>query len=74
MANPEYGAKDAILERRANANYKDGYGVPDDSLPNPRTLSNRIAKVKNVTEFDPNNVTALTVFFGQFVDHDLDLT
>lgn len=52
------------------------FGTPPPSLPNPRTVSNLI--VRNIPEETsiPNslNLSDLTWIFGQFVDHEVDLT
>ena len=72
LANPLYGSKDSILERRAPAFYRDGIGEPADFLPNARSISNQVGGQPPI--FHRDNGTTAFVFFGQFLDHDLDLT
>lgn len=81
--NPDYPGRGASFTslRRLEKNdpaYKDGKNQPSGSNINPRAISNALCK--NCTdnrEDDTSNrdyLTDLFVFFGQFVDHDLDLS
>ncbi|MEO0933594.1 MAG: peroxidase family protein, partial [Cyanobacteria bacterium J06641_2] len=76
---PEYGAatneaNDTALTNIAPLAYSDGFSTPNgQSRPNPRTISNAISKQERDI-LDPNGLTNLTTFFGQFLDHDLSLT
>lgn len=72
--HPNWGATDQELIRLTWADYGDGFSTPagQDRL-SARTISNIIAAVE---EAKPNNrqLTDLTWLWGQFIDHDLDLT
>ncbi|MDJ0676306.1 MAG: peroxidase family protein [Calothrix sp. MO_167.B42] len=78
--NPNYGTPGTQLIRLADPAYEDGISIPrggdgNSSLPNPRTISNKV--VAQLEEEDRPNITNTTnmVFqWGQFVDHDIDLT
>ena len=72
LAHPLYGSKDILLERRAPAFYRDGIGEPADFLPNARSISNQVGGQTPILSRD--NGTMAFVFFGQFLDHDIDLT
>lgn len=74
LQNPEYGAVDAPLTNIAPLAYSDGFSTPNgQNRPNPRTISNAISQQEG-NILDPNGLTNLTTFFGQFLDHDLSLT
>ena len=79
LQNPEYGAasneaNDIALTNIAPLAYSDGFSTPNgQNRPNPRTISNAISKQEEDI-LDPNGLTNLTTFFGQFLDHDLSLT
>src|SRR5262245_11009995 len=78
LAHPEWGSTDEKLLRKAPAAYADGISAPRGSnnpnLPSPREISN--ALVAHPDEETPNdrNLTAYIYVWGQFLDHDLDLT
>jgi Ca2+-binding RTX toxin-like protein len=71
-ANPDWGATDATFIRLAPAAYADGISEPIER-ENPREISNTIAAQDGDI---PNTFGAsdLFTFFGQFIDHDIDLT
>ena len=74
LENPEYGAAETSLVNIAPLAYNDGFSTPNgQNRPNPRTISNAISKQEGDI-LDPNGLTNLTTFFGQFLDHDLSLT
>ncbi|MGB3755961.1 MAG: peroxidase family protein [Rivularia sp. (in: cyanobacteria)] len=79
LQNPEYGAasneaNETPLINTAPLAYNDGFSTPNgQNRPNPRTISNAISKQEGDI-LDPNGLTNLTTFFGQFLDHDLSLT
>ena len=74
LENPEYGAAETSLVNIAPLAYSDGFSTPNgQNRPNPRTISNAISKQEGDI-LDPNGLTNLTTFFGQFLDHDLSLT
>jgi hypothetical protein len=73
--NPDqdaWGSADTALTRLTYANYADGLGAPADG-PNPREISNTVMAQEGDI---PNSfgVSDLFTFFGQFIDHDIDLT
>jgi len=72
--NPLWGAAGTQLLRKAPAAYADGISTPSGATrPNPRLISNvAIAQ----TSMAPNShaMTAWVFQWGQFIDHDLDLT
>ncbi len=72
--NAEFGAAGQTLLRLADPSFADGIGVMwGDSLPNPRTISNAVS----VQEGEAPNASGASGFlfaWGQFIDHDLDLT
>ena len=73
-ANPDWGATGQTLFRLADANFEDGIGEISQDLPNAREISNALAQ-QNVEDI-PNSFGLSDMFwaFGQFIDHDLDLT
>src|SRR5262249_49901467 len=78
LAHPEWGSTDEKLLRKAPAAYADGISSPRGSnnpnLPGAREISN--ALVAHPDEETPNdrNLTAYIYVWGQFLDHDMDLT
>lgn len=82
LGHPDYGTPGTQLKRLASpAAYDDGISAPrtkgnDNSpLPNPRAISNAVAaQLEN--EDRPNITKTTTMIFqwGQFLDHDIDLT
>ena len=70
---PDWGAVGQTLLRLADARYVDGIGEMMNGLPNPREISNAVARQ---TENEPNSFGLSDLFWawGQFIDHDLDLT
>lgn len=80
VTNANYGTPGTQLIRLAAPAYDDhistprgGYGT--SSLPNPRTISNKVAAQRS-PEDRPNttNTTNMVFQWGQFLDHDIDLT
>lgn len=78
LANPSWGAAGTTLARAAAAAYDDGRSTPRGGssglgLPNPRVISNMV--VAQLTMLPNTHQMTDWVFqWGQFVDHDLDLT
>ncbi|MEM7064309.1 MAG: peroxidase family protein [Cyanobacteria bacterium P01_B01_bin.77] len=77
IANPTWGEADIPLLRIAGPFYEDGFNAPritgaNGLLPNPRTISNIVARQ---SESVPNDLHASDWLWqwGQFMDHDLDL-
>ncbi len=77
LSNPAWGAANTQLIRMAPVAYDDGFSMPrgatDPTLPGPRLISNTVVKQ---TSMVPNSheMTDWVFQWGQFVDHDLDLT
>ncbi len=73
-ANPSYGAADTQLLRLLPSDYGDGSSAPAGSeRPSPRAISNAVA---NQSSSVTNSLNASDWLWqwGQFIDHDLDLT
>jgi hypothetical protein len=47
---------------------------PITHLPSPRVISNTVGSIGTPIPTNRLNVTIAFTIFGQFVDHDLDLT
>ncbi|HTQ40057.1 MAG TPA: peroxidase family protein [Pirellulales bacterium] len=74
IANPTWGAAGTDFIRNAPAAYGDGYSTPSGAdRPNPRFISNTVVAQ---TGSIPNNMGLSDMVFqwGQFIDHDMDLT
>ncbi|HTQ38164.1 MAG TPA: peroxidase family protein, partial [Pirellulales bacterium] len=79
VANPTWGAADTDFTRLAAALFGDGISTPNgQALPSARAISNLIANQDLAgVEQDLNNNRNMTDFvyaWGQFIDHDIDLT
>ncbi len=74
QANPEWGSTNTELIRLVSVDYGDGLSTPAGAdRPSARFISNEvIAQSESV----PNDryLTDLVWLWGQFIDHDLDLT
>ncbi|HLJ96795.1 MAG TPA: peroxidase family protein [Gemmataceae bacterium] len=81
-ANPGWGAAGADLLRISPAAYADGISAPSLSqAPSPRAVSNLLnnqADPNNPTQdiqtVDQNSLSDFGYVWGQFIDHDMDLT
>ena len=77
LANPTWGAAGTALVRLAPAAYDDGASAPRGSLtiqlPNPRVVSNSMV-TQPVMLPNLHEMTDWVFQWGQFVDHDMDLT
>lgn len=75
LLNPEWGSTNEQLLRMALADYEDGISAPAGAdRPSAREISNAlIAHGEEDTPSD-RNLTAFIYVWGQFLDHDLDLT
>jgi hypothetical protein len=74
LLNPQWGAAGTPLLRISDAAYADGASAPaGGTRPNARLISNTVVAQKAMT---PNShlMTDWVFQWGQFVDHDLDLT
>ncbi len=74
LDHPEWGSTDEMLLRLAPENYADDSGMPagSDRL-SARTVSNAMATAHEPKSND-RNLTDILWLWGQFVDHDIDLT
>jgi peroxidase len=72
--NPDWGAAGQELLRLADANFDDGIGaLAEADRPNAREVSDAIA-LQDGDEPNSLGVSDLLWAWGQFVDHDIDLT
>jgi hypothetical protein len=74
--HPNWGSVNVQLLRTAPAEYGDGISTPGGAdRPSAREVSNVIAAHPEDEELSNNrNLSAMIYAFGQFLDHDLDLT
>lgn len=68
----DWGSAGSQLLRVSDAHYQDGAGVPYSGA-NPREVSNVILD-QDVSIPSSFGVSDLFTYFGQFIDHDVDLT
>lgn len=77
LANTSWGAAGTRLSRISPVAYDDGIstprGITDPTLPNPRVVSNTVIAQSIMTP-NTHHMTDWVFQWGQFVDHDLDLT
>ncbi len=71
--NEDWGATGQTLLRLADVRFADGIGEMVEDLPNPRAISNAVSQQ---SEPEPSSFNLSDMFWawGQFIDHDLDLT
>lgn len=83
IANNSYSARapsdftgNVTLQRLVPSAYADGYEAPSgNTRPSARVISNAVcAQAGNVLVNNPKNCTDIFWVWGQYVDHDLDLT
>lgn len=73
--SPEWGSTSEALLRLAPIAYADGISTPAGSdRPGAREVSNAVAAHPEEELKNDRNLTALVYAWGQFLDHDLDLT
>ena len=74
IGNPEWGSTDVELIRLSQAEYEDGYSNPSGyGRPSARHISNQIA-AQDQSIANDRNMTDFVWIWGQFLDHDIDLT
>ena len=74
LANPQWGAVSAPLERLIPADYTDKISTPAGVLrQNPRQISNALFAQDSPLS-DPLGLSDFVWVFGQFIDHDLTLS
>ena len=72
--NPELGSAGTELLRIVSADYADGISAPSGAdRPRAREISNMIVAQDESIE-NTQSLTNLTWLWGQFIDHDIDLT
>ena len=72
LLDNDLGKAGNIYKRVGKVNYANGNEI-DDSLPNPRFVSNRIFNDLHVNLFSENNASHLVFVWGQFLDHTFGL-
>ncbi len=74
LENPDWGSTDEQLVRLVESDYADGISVPSgEDRPSERAVSNAVAAQGESVE-SSKSLTDLTWLWGQFIDHDIDLT
>jgi len=74
VGNPRWGSANVHLLRKSEAAYGDGVSSPGGATrPSPRVVSNVIADQADDLISD-RLLSAMIYAWGQFIDHDLDLT
>ena len=74
LAHPLWGSAGGDLLRMAPAAYADGVSAPGGTTrPSARVSSNAIAAIDHKIS-NSRNMSAMIFGWGQFLDHDLDLT
>ena len=72
--NPELGSTDEELLRLSEADYEDGVSLPaGEDRVSAREVSNAIA-AQDESVLNDRNLTDYIWIWGQFIDHDIDLT
>jgi peroxidase len=72
--NPKWGSADSQLDRKIGLDYEDDISKPAEyTRPSPRYISNIVAAQYEL-RFNDNYATDMVWQWGQFIDHDLDLT
>ena len=75
LAHSTWGATGTDLLRLAPAQYADGISTPGGvGRPDARTISNAVAAEPATTPTNDRMMSAFIYAWGQFVDHDIDLT
>jgi hypothetical protein len=75
LASPAWGAAGTALLRVGPYAYADGVAAPGGTdRPNARAISNALADHPDAAMPDARGLTAMAYVWGQFLDHDIDLT
>jgi peroxidase len=72
--NSTWGSAGVDLLRHALTTYADGFSAPSAGRPNPRDISNAIVDQGSADIISKNGLSAMSYAWGQFIDHDMDLT
>ncbi len=74
LENPEWGAAHTPLVRVTDVAYANNFDSPAGvNRPNPRAISNMLFSQNGLLN-EPSNLSCYIWTFGQFLDHDIDLT
>ena len=75
LANPAWGQAGTDYIRVAPASYGDGISTPSGAdRPGARDISNAVADQQGQSTVSDRLMSAMVYAWGQFIDHDLDLT
>ena len=75
LAHPTWGSASVDFLRTAAADYADGISTPGGTnRPDARTISNLLADQPADSPTNDRMMSAFIYAWGQFIDHDLDLT
>ncbi|MGD9648088.1 MAG: peroxidase family protein [Pirellulales bacterium] len=75
LLHPDWGSAGSALLREAPAAYADGIASPAGAnRPSAREISNALADQFGEDIVSDRNLSAMIYAWGQFIDHDLDLT
>src|SRR4051794_38529489 len=75
LQNPTLGSAGSDLIRIAPAAYADGLSAPNGAdRPSARAVSNAVAAQGDVDLINARGLSAMAYEWGQFIDHDIDLT
>lgn len=78
VADPTWGSANVALLRTAPVAYADGIAAPvvgDPARPSPRVISNEVVdQTTDERVINDRLMSAMIYGWGQFLDHDLDLT
>ena len=75
LANPQWGSVNQQLLRFSPAAYGDSISSPaGESRPSPRVISNTFSVSPEDGIINDRDFTAFVYAWGQFLDHDIDLT
>ena len=75
LAHPNWGMAGTDFIRIAPAAYDDGISTPAGAdRPNARAISNALADQPDDAATNDRDMSAFIYAWGQFIDHDLDLT
>ncbi len=74
LTNPGWGSAGTNQSRVTTPRYLDDYGSAMVTSPNARAVSNALGVQTAPTESNPLELSSMFWQWGQFIDHDLDLT
>jgi peroxidase len=73
QANPQFNSANSDFTRAGPAHFADGISAPVDG-PNPRMISNVVVGEGNADQANAEGLSGFMYAWGQFIDHDLDLS